>query len=315
MALVPTPTLRAAGSIDPRSVEVFYWVVQLGGFRRAAERLATTQPAVSARIAGLEAAIGVRLLERGQRRRVIPTPEGLLLLGYAERLLALTAEMQGAFAPGTVQGLVRLGVAETIVHTWLSVLIQRLHASYPRLEVDITVDVSVNLRTQLLSGEVDMALLMGPVGGPRVHDLVLCAYDLAWVARPGFATGAITLAELARVPIVTYARSTQPYQQVRALFGTGPAHGPAQGPTHGVAPRIFGNTSLSSIVRMVLDGIGVGVIAPAAIAAELERGALVVLDGPRLEPLRFTASWRERPDQAAAMVARLARDVAFEHQG
>ena len=78
--VLPVPSRGAglaAGPIDPRSVEVFYWVVQLGGFRRAADRLHTTQPAVSARIAGLEAALGVRLLERGQRRRVRATAEGL----------------------------------------------------------------------------------------------------------------------------------------------------------------------------------------------------------------------------------------------
>lgn len=297
---------RQLGSIDPRSVEMFYWVVQLGGFRRAAERLATTQPAVSARIAGLELALGVRLLERGQRRRVGPTADGVLLLGYAERLLAVTAEMQGAFAVGAPQGVVRLGVAETIVHTWLSILIRRLHAAYPRLEVDITVDVTVNLRSQLLGGEIDVALLMGPVGGSRTTDLDLCEYPLAWVAPPGFATEPLTLAGLAAVPIVTYARATRPYQQVRALFG------PAQLGS-AAAPRIFPNASLASIVRMVLDGIGIGVIAPAAIAGELERGALVRLEGPALEPLRFTASWREGPGSTtAAMVARLAQAVARE---
>ncbi len=297
----------AAGPIDPRSVEVFYWVVQLGGFRRAADRLHTTQPAVSARIAGLEAALGVRLLERGQRRRVRATAEGVVLLSYAERLLALTGEMQAAFSAGALTGVVRLGVAETIVHTWLATLMQRLHENYPRLEVDIVVDVSVNLRAQLLAGEVDVALLMGPVGGAGVQDLVLCDYAVAWVAAPvfahRFAAAPLTLAALAGVPIVTYARATRPYQHLRALFAAGPA------------PRLFANTSLASIARMVLDGIGVGVIAPAAIGAELAQGRLVLLDGPALEPLRFTASWRDGPDSlGAATVARLAQDVAKGEQ-
>ena len=173
-----------------------------------------------------------------------------MLLSYAERLLALTGEMQAAFSAGALTGVVRLGVAETIVHTWLATLMQRLHESYPRLEVDIVVDVSVNLRAQLLAGEVDVALLMGPVGGAGVQDLVLCDYAVAWVAAPGFAhrfaAAPLTLAALAGVPIVTYARATRPYQQLRALFAAGPA------------PRLFANTSLASIARMVLDGIGGG---------------------------------------------------------
>ncbi len=292
--------------IDPRSVEVFYWVVQLGGFRRAAERLATTQPAVSARVSALEAALGARLLERGQRRRVVVTPAGLLLLSFAERLMGLQAEMRAAFGvPGALQGTVRLGVSETIVHTWLSALVRALHGAYPRLELDIVVDVSGALRAGLLAGEIDVALLMGPVAAPRVRDLALCDYGLAWVARPGmFGPGPLDLVALSAVPIVTYARATRPFQQVRELFA-----GRA-------APRIFANASLASIVRMVLDGIGVGVLAPAAIGAELSSGALVVLDGPALEPLRFTASWREGPGGTlSAAVAHRAVAVANDHHG
>jgi DNA-binding transcriptional LysR family regulator len=300
-----------AGLIDPRSVEVFYWVVRLGGFRRAAEKLATAQPAVSARIAGLEAAVGARLLERGAAGRRVGraslTPQGLLMLSYAERLLALQAEMTAAFTgPGAVQGIVRLGVAETIVHSWLPALVRRLHDAYPLLELEIIVDVSTRLRAALLAGEVDVALLLGPVAAPLVQDAPLCALPLAWVARPDLVVGAepLDLAALARFPIITYARQTAPYQEVRALFA-------------GVAGvRIFANASVASIVRMVLDGIGIGVIASAVIQAELADGTLRLLTpsdlvAGRPAPLRFTASWREGPGSAlASTVARIAQGVS-----
>ena len=293
--------------IDPRSIEAFWWVVQLGGFGRAAERLHTTQPSISARIAALEATLGARLLERGQRRRPSLTPQGMQLLGYAERLIALQAEMHAAFRPGAgLQGTVRLGVAETIVHTWLGTLVRRLHEAHPALEVDITVDISPALRTALLAGEVDVALLLGPVAAPRISDAPLCDFALAWVARAGAFEGQVGAAQLAATPIVTYARQTAPWRQVRdALDATRPAQ-PA---------RVFANASLASIVRMVQDGIGVGVIAPAAIRAELGSGALVLLETDLpLDPLRFTASWREGPGAAiAATVAREAQAVAAEY--
>ena len=53
--------------IDFRSLETFLWVANLRSFRGAAERLHTTQPAVSMRIAQLENDLGVRLLERDRR--------------------------------------------------------------------------------------------------------------------------------------------------------------------------------------------------------------------------------------------------------
>lgn len=291
--------------IDARSIEAFYWVVKLGGFRRAAEHLATAQPAVSARIAGLEHALGTRLLDRGRGQAVATTPAGLLLLGYAERLLALHAEMEGAFTPeATLSGTVRLGVAETLVHTVLSPLMARLHAAYPRLQLDIQVDVSTGLRAGLLAAELDAALLLGPVAHPGIQDLPLCENPLAWVARPGLVppglTPEATLPTLAAWPILTYPRNTRPFHQVRDLLQPHPG------------ARLFANSSIASIVRMMHDGIGIGVIAPAAIQAELHTGTLVILhDAPRLNPLRFTASWREGPGtQPAASVARMAVEVA-----
>jgi len=291
--------------IDLRSLEVFYWVVQLGSFRRAAGKLNTTQPAVSSRVAGLEAALGGPLLDRGRRRKLSVTPRGVALLGYAERLLALHGEMQAAMGgPDGLQGTVRLGVSETIVHTWLSPLIRRLHQVHPQVAVDIAVDISANLRTALLAGEIDAAFLLGPVASPRVRCLPLCDYPLAWVARPGLLPGPrpLTLQALAGWPILTYARGTAPHAELTALFSR-----PGL-PT----PRIFSNSSLASVVRMALDGIGVGVIAPAAIRRELAAGELEVVQAePPLQPLSFQACWSDTPGSGlAAAVARLAQDVA-----
>ena len=105
--------------IDFRTIETFLWVATLRSFRGAAEKLNTTQPAVSMRIAQLEDLLGVRLLER-DRRVVAPTPKGQALVGYAERLMQLRAEMIEAVGDrSTMRGIVRLGCSETIVHTWL----------------------------------------------------------------------------------------------------------------------------------------------------------------------------------------------------
>lgn len=299
--------------IDLRSLEIFYWVVQLGGFRRAAGKLNTTQPAVSSRIAGLEAALGGALLVRDRRRKLSLTPRGAELVGYAERMLALHGEMQAALAgpdgPSRLGGTVRLGVSETIVHTWLSTLVRRLHEVHPDVTLDIAVDISASLRTALLAGEVDVAFLLGPTASPRVRSLPLCDYPLAWVARPGLLPGPrpLALAGLAAWPIITYARGTAPYAELSALFSR-----PGLPP-----PRIFSNSSLASIVRMALDGIGIGVIAPAAIKRELAAGELEVVQAePALQPLSFQACWADTPGNGlCAAVTRLAQEVAHQAAG
>jgi len=76
--------------VDLRNLETFVWVAHLGGFRTAAEKLNTTQPAVSQRIAQLEDELAVKLFQREARGAKL-TVKGFELLGYAERMLALRA--------------------------------------------------------------------------------------------------------------------------------------------------------------------------------------------------------------------------------
>ena len=171
---------------DLRSYETFYWVARLGSFSRAAERLHTTQPAVSQRVAGLEFNLGAALLER-TGRRIRATPKGQELCEHIERLLHLIEEMKRAVSSSAGRrSHVRLGVDETLAHIWLPAFIERVHKIHP----------------QHRAGHPDrhLAAARGCAGGradrPRVHDrgcssaasavsFSLCRYPLAFVASPG----------------------------------------------------------------------------------------------------------------------------------
>jgi DNA-binding transcriptional LysR family regulator len=186
---------------DLRALEVFYWVVKLGGFGRAAERLHMTQPAVSGRISQIEARCGQRLLDRAASRAAAPTAKGMELFAYAERMLSLRAEMEAMLAGGSARsGIIRIGVAETLVHTLVGRFIQRLHQLYPGVTPEITVDISPSLQAMLLDGALDLALLLGPLNEPRVRNVVVGEYDLVWVASPALqiGEGRLGLADLGR---------------------------------------------------------------------------------------------------------------------
>src|SRR5690606_16661383 len=119
--------------VDFKGLETFVWVVTLGSFRGAAQKLNTTQPAISHRITQLEDEFGEKLLTRDSRN-VMPTARGRQLLPYAERLLSMRAEMLSVLRdPTEIRGVIRLGVAETIVQTWLPVFIKEVNALYPHL--------------------------------------------------------------------------------------------------------------------------------------------------------------------------------------
>ena len=296
--------------IELRNVETFFWVATLGSFRAASDKLNTTQPAVSQRIAALEADLGVRLFDR-DARGVKLTAKGHELLSHAERMLQVRRDMfEAAREQNVMTGTVRIGVAETIVQTWLPTLIELIHAAYPALVLEIEVDTTHVLRSHLMARQIDLAFLMGPVLEARVENLPLCSYPLAWVASPMLDLGPepLTLDRLARLPIITYPSNSAPYRVVRDMLTRAGV----------AAPRMYGSASMSMVVRMTLDAIGSSVIAPVFLGKELARGELRILQvqADPLPELSFTASCVQGPDShAARLIAQMAQKVAAQTDG
>jgi DNA-binding transcriptional LysR family regulator len=289
--------------IDFKALETFVWVANLRSFRRAAERLNTTQPAISMRIAQLEDFLGARLLDR-DRRQVAPTPKGQELLVHAERLLRMRADMvESVGDPAAVRGIVRLGVSESIVHTWLPALIERVNAAYRNLELEIEVDSSPNLYERLLSKDLNLAFLLGPANNPEVHSRPLCTLSVAFLAssKIKLPRSSVELEDIAKWPIITFSRNTQPYIALRELFAR-----------KGLRPTIHASASLATVVRMALDGIGIAVIPPAILKNLAPAGKLRRLrTRVELPPLDFVVSWPAAPDSPAAQkVAEIALGVA-----
>lgn len=290
--------------LDFKSIETFLWVVKLGSFRSAAQRMNTTQPAISQRIAQLEREMGVRLLNR-DHRIASPTPSGRQMLVYAEKLIGLRAEMITEICESSaVRGVLRLGVAETIVHTWFPQLVKSVNELYPNLSLEIEVDITTNLTARLLAQEIELGLVVGPLSAAGVQSLVLRDYDIGFLASPalGLSKAALTRRDLARYPMITFPRKTRPYEAVRGVFDR-----PDLPPI-----RLHASASLATVIHMAVEGLGIAVIPAAIVADELADGRLQLLDTDvKLPPLTFSASWLSSPDTVAIeRVAQLARQIA-----
>jgi DNA-binding transcriptional LysR family regulator len=290
--------------VDFKSIETFLWVVTLGSFGGAARKLNTSQPAISQRVAQLEAELGVKLLQRDSRN-VTPTPSGRQMMQYAEKLIGLRSEMLAAVMDrSAMRGILRLGVSETIVHTWLPQLIERVANAHPNLSLEVEVDITPNLRARLLAQEIDLAFCLGPWSASNVRNRVLCDYPISFVASPslGLRNVVLTARDLAHFAIITFPRKTQPYEIVRSLFNRPDLP----------AIRLHASASLATVIRMATDGIGVAVIPTAIVGRELAEGQLNLLTTDLQVPtLTFAASWLASPDTLAVeLVADLAVKLA-----
>lgn len=281
-------------------LRTFLSVVRLGGVRKASLGLNLTQPAVTARIKALEEALACDLFDRsGSGMRL--TRRGERLLSYAEQFERLSDLVeQEVIAPEDVDGHLRLGVSETIAQCWLPDFIARLHAQFPRLDIEFNVDISINLRAGLLNREVDLAVLLGPVSDFAVDNIDLPGFDLAWYIAAD-APKITDPADYFRQPVLTYARNTRPYRELKELLFT---HA-------GPGVSLFPSSSLSACFRLVEAKMGVAAL-PRALGAEyVAAGKIREFDpGWVPSPLRFSASFIGDPKshlvETAAQIARAA---------
>jgi len=290
--------------LNYKRLETFVWVATLGSFRKAAERLHTTQPAISARISGLEDELGVKLFEReGGSSPIILTPKGKELLPYIEKILFQSEQLRKrAEADTAYSGVLRLGVSETIVNTWLPDFLARLHKKSPNLNVELTVDITTVLAAGVKDRTLDLGLLMGPISEPSIVNHDLCTFALSWVCSPklGLPERLLYLEELTPWPIITYAKSTKPYaeivQKFRSLEGN-PAH-------------FYASTSLAAIRSLAIDAVGIATLPDIMISKELEDDVLRKIHTIWTpHDLKFTASYSDEPFNP---LAEMAVDLAIE---
>ena len=296
--------------LNLKQLEAFVWVADMQSFRRAADRLHTTQPNISARIAGLEAALGVTLMTR-DAGSVRLTEKGQEILIYARRVLdACDALVVAADQKALIAGTLRLGVTEMIVHTWLRDYLRALKDQFPSLAVELTVDLSANLEKGLAARTLDLALQNAPFSRQSSGEIALGAYQMIWVAAPALALPErVAMDQLAQFPILTHARNTRLFDQVAAHFAQ----------RRDLHVRLVPSSNLAACLHMSLDGMGVATLPAAMVAKAIKAGELMRIDcGWNPAPLDFFARYdaekaampvRQAAATAAAVAASYDREI------
>lgn len=171
--------------MDLLALADFTLVARHGGFGRAARAANRPKATLSRRVAELEAALGVRLFERG-RRTLQPTEEGRALHQRAAALLLELEETAVAIATGsgTPRGRLRISVPSLFAQTAMGKLAAGFALAYPQVRLEVTAD---DRPVDMIEEGYDLVIRVNPradeslVGRAFLHDrlVVVAAPTLA----------------------------------------------------------------------------------------------------------------------------------------
>jgi len=285
--------------ITLKQLEAFAFVVDTGTFRAAASALGTTQPNISARITALETALDETLLIRDAGSVRLTANGEKLLAKTREVLWAGEALIEEAGRQELIEETLRLGVTELVACTWLQGFLRSMKEAYPRLRIQLEVDLSTAIDARLMEGQLDLALQTGPFRSKTFASDALGQENYCWVANSDLIqdiSSKPTLSQLFDQTILTHAKHTQ---ACSALHDIASKRGLR-------SERIVHSSALSACVPMVLEGLGVALLPVRLVGSEIASGDLHVVDADWLpEPLSFFA--RYAPARSARYVEQAAQ--------
>jgi DNA-binding transcriptional LysR family regulator len=182
---------------EPGLLRTFVAVIETGSLTGAGRRVGRTQPAVTHQLNRLEQAIK-RPLFGPDRRNLVLTADGEMLLQYARAMLRLHEEARDHFSSPPLEGRVILGTPDLYAAYLLPDILSRFSRSYPGVELELRCRRSVYLEAALREGELDLALVTRQPEG--MEGQLVRREPLVWVTGFGSQPEAEEIVPLALLP-------------------------------------------------------------------------------------------------------------------
>lgn len=244
---------------------------------RAAQKLHTSQPGVSKQIRMLEDELEVEIFRRKGKQLTAITRSGEEILRLARDIIGRANDIKAMASDQTHPGQGKLKIATT--HTQARYALPKAIAAFssrhPRIELEIYQGTPDQLAELARKEAVDVVIATEAL--ELFSELVLlpCYYWNRCILTPGdhelVSITPLTLADIARFPLVTYVFATGGHQLLEQTFG-------AQGLVPRVALSAVDTDVIKTYVRL---GMGVGIIAAMAYDPKLDAD-LVALDAGHL---------------------------------
>ena len=257
-------------------------VKETGNYTRAAEQLALTQPAVSQHIKQLEKDLGITLFMRNGGK-IKPTPEGKLVIQYAERVVSLYEHLQQQLKDqkGNIDRL-RVGITHTSESNIVTEVLAKYAEQNDNVRITIRTDTIASLHALLKSYKIDIAIVEGSVQDPTISSIMLDTDFLVCAVSNENALAKksiVTLEELKREKLIL----RLPSSNTRNLFV-------AHLESRGISLDEFNVTlevdNIATIKDLIRRNYGVSILPRSACMDELKKGKMTVLPIENLSMIR-----------------------------
>jgi DNA-binding transcriptional LysR family regulator len=259
----------------------FVTVADTGNLTQAAERLFTSQPAVSAHIKALEEEFEVKLFDRTPKGMSL-TSNGIELLEKAQSVLDAGNQLKltARTLQGEINGQAKVGLNTDAEYLLLGKWHNALMSEYPHLKIQLTQGTSVELIKMVGSGQLDVSFFSGDNPYDEVSHIELCSTDAVIAAAPKWKEQLknADTEKLARLPWI--------YPEPLCIYHKFINHVFADTITK---PNwITSTTTEDSTIALLRSGVGLAFIRDDEADAMLKKGEIVVWPGEAFSlPLRL----------------------------
>jgi LysR family transcriptional regulator, transcriptional activator of the cysJI operon len=271
-------------------LKVFRAVAEHLNFRKAAEQLFLTQPAVTLQIKALENDLGTRLFDR-TGGKITLTQQGLLLLDYAKKLasIATEAEQDLVRSEGSVSGELVLGASTTISQYVLPRLLGAFQNEYPKIHFSLRSGNTSDVVRGLTNGKVALGLIEGPARERGVRTEPFMEDELVLIMPPSSDSDRLAPGQFLAASLLMREQGSGSRHVVELALEKA-------GFKLKAFKKVMELDSTEAIKSAVEVGLGVGFVSRWAIAKELELGTVKVAEVKGVRATRhFTLISRTGP--------------------
>lgn len=169
-----------------RDLEYLVALDEFKHFRKAAEHCYVSQPTLSGQLKKLERYLGVQLVERGRRQKVLMTPIGEKIAVRARRILQEAREIEqlAQLAQDPLSGQLKIGLIPTLAPYLLPHIVAPLKQHFPDLELLLYEVQTDPMLVQLQQGELELGILALPIEEERLQTELLFEEAFCLVTYP-----------------------------------------------------------------------------------------------------------------------------------